>query len=102
VSLQGVEMQDARLSGAVVEHSVFTEPLNDIATVTMSRNGRLVNWLIVVEYLGGATLGGVLGAHLAFSLGAKKKTLTRIFAGIVLVVAVYMLYVTFTALHLIR
>ncbi|MFL5658749.1 MAG: NB-ARC domain-containing protein [Ktedonobacteraceae bacterium] len=46
-SLQGVEMQDARLSGAVVEHSVFTEPLDDIATVTVSRNGQYwaaANW----------------------------------------------------------
>ncbi len=62
----------------------------------------LVNPLIVAEYLGGGILGGILGARLAFSLGAKKKTLTRIFAGIVLVVAVYMLYVTITALHLTR
>jgi uncharacterized membrane protein YfcA len=58
----------------------------------------LVNPLIVAEYLG----GGILGARLTFSLGAKKKTLARIFAGIVLIVAVYMLYVTITALHLIR
>ncbi len=47
VYLQGVEMQDATLSGAVVEHSVFTEPIDDIATVTMSRNGQYwaaANW----------------------------------------------------------
>ena len=62
----------------------------------------LVNPLIVAEYLGGGILGGMGGARLAFSLGAKKKMLARIFAGIVLVVAVYMLYVNITALHLTR
>jgi uncharacterized protein len=58
----------------------------------------LVNWLIVAEYVG----GGILGARLAFSLGAKKQALARIFASIVLIVAVYMLYVNITALHLTR
>jgi len=62
----------------------------------------LVNWLIVAEYLGGGILGGILGARLAFSLGVKKKALARIFASIVLIVAVYMLYVNITALHLTR
>jgi hypothetical protein len=40
VYLQGVEMQDATLSGAVLQDSVFTEPIDAIATVTMSRNGQ--------------------------------------------------------------
>jgi uncharacterized protein len=62
----------------------------------------LVDWLIVAEYLVGGILGGIVGVRLAFSLGAKKKTLNRIFAGIVLVAAVYMLYVNITALHLTR
>jgi len=62
----------------------------------------LVNWLIVAEYLVGGILGGIVGARLALSLGAKKKMLARLFAGIVLVVAAYMLYVNVTALHLIR
>lgn len=62
----------------------------------------LVNWLIVAEYLVGGILGGIVGARLALSLGAKKKMLARLFAGIVLVVATYMLYVNVTALHLTR
>ncbi len=62
----------------------------------------LVNWLIVVEYLAGGIPGGMIGARLALSLGTHKKMLARVFAGIVLVVAVYMLYVNATALHLLR
>ncbi len=62
----------------------------------------LVNWLIVVEYLAGGIPGGMIGARLALSLGTRKKMLARVFAGIVLVVAAYMLYVNFTALHLLR
>ncbi len=62
----------------------------------------LVNWLIVAEYLAGGILGGFVGTRLACRLGGRKKTLTRLFAGIVLVVAVYMLYVNVSALHLIK
>ena len=47
-------------------------------------------------------LGGVIGARLALRLGARKKILARTFAGIVLVVAAYMLYVNVAALHLLR
>ena len=62
----------------------------------------LVNWLIVVEYLAGGIPGGIIGARLALRLGTRKKMLARVFASIVLVVAAYMLYVNFTALHLLR
>jgi uncharacterized protein len=60
----------------------------------------LVNWLIAIEYISGGILGGLLGARLAIRLGAKKKTLTFIFAGVVLAVAVYILYVNASVLHL--
>src|SRR5260370_26704819 len=38
--LQGVEMQDTRLSGAVLQDSVFTEPFDAIKAIAMSRNGQ--------------------------------------------------------------
>lgn len=62
----------------------------------------LVNWLIVAEYLAGGIPGGIIGARLALKLGARKKMLNRVFAGILLVVAAYMLYINATALHLFR
>lgn len=60
----------------------------------------LVNWLIVVEYIGGGIIGGIAGARLATLLGSKKKALSRLFAGVILLVAIYMLAVNITALHL--
>lgn len=59
-----------------------------------------VNWLIAVEYFAGGVLGGWMGAWLAIRLGKQKQALTRIFAAVVLAVAVYMLAMNFSALHL--
>jgi uncharacterized membrane protein YfcA len=56
----------------------------------------------VVEYLAGGIPGGIIGARLALKLGARKKMLNRVFAGMLLVVAAYMLYVNVTALHLLK
>lgn len=52
-----------------------------------------VAWLIALEYFVGGVLGGMLGARLATRLGAKKQTLTRVFAGVIVVVAIYVLAV---------
>jgi hypothetical protein len=38
--LQGVEMQDATLAGAALQDSVFTEPIDAIAVVAMSKSGQ--------------------------------------------------------------
>jgi uncharacterized membrane protein YfcA len=62
----------------------------------------LVNWLIVAEYLVGGILGGIGGARMALALGTRKKLLARLFAGVVLIVAAYMLYVNMAALHVLK
>ncbi len=59
-----------------------------------------VSWLIAIEYFGGGVVGGWLGAKLATRLGSSKKALSRIFAGVVFVVAIYMLYMNASVLHL--
>lgn len=59
-----------------------------------------VNWLIAFEYFVGGVLGGWLGAWLAVRLGQRKQALARIFAAVVLAVAVYMLAMNISALHL--
>lgn len=59
-----------------------------------------VNWLIALEYFGGGIVGGWIGVRLATRLGAHKQALTRIFAGVVLTVALYMLWMNLSALHL--
>lgn len=58
-----------------------------------------VNWIIAAEYLLGGILGGIVGAHFSVSLAKQKNILTRLFAGVLLLVAVYMLYVNAMAIH---
>ncbi|HEX9057945.1 MAG TPA: sulfite exporter TauE/SafE family protein [Ktedonobacterales bacterium] len=58
-----------------------------------------VDWLIAVEYFAGGIAGGWIGARLATRLAARKQALTRIFAGVVLAVAAYMLYMNLSAVH---
>jgi len=67
--------------------------------ITYALSG-LINWVIALEYIAGGVLGGLAGARLATHLGKQKKTLSRIFAGVILVVAIYMLSVNLTAIHL--
>ncbi|HEX8997481.1 MAG TPA: sulfite exporter TauE/SafE family protein [Ktedonobacterales bacterium] len=62
-----------------------------------------VSWLIAIEYLAGGILGGWIGAQVSTRMGAspsRKRLLTRIFAGVVVAVALYMLYMNASALHL--
>jgi uncharacterized membrane protein YfcA len=68
-------------------------------SITYALAGK-VNWLIAMEYFAGGVLGGWLGARLATRVAKQKQTLTRIFSGVILVVAAYMLYVNAMALHL--
>jgi uncharacterized protein len=65
--------------------------------ITYALSG-LVNWVIALEYIAGGVLGGLVGTRLAGRLGAQKKTLTYIFSGVVIVVAMYMLYMNITAI----
>ncbi len=59
-----------------------------------------VNWLIAVEYFAGGIAGGWSGVRLAVRLARHKQLLTRLFAGIIFVVALYMLWMNLAALHL--
>ncbi len=60
----------------------------------------LVNWVIAAEYIVGGIFGGLGGAYFATRLGGQQKTLTRIFAGIVLLVAAYILSMNVSIFHL--
>lgn len=59
----------------------------------------LVNWLIMVEYVAGGVLGGILGAKLATRLSHAKNVLNYIFAGVIFVVALYMIYMNLHTIH---
>ncbi|MEE3502267.1 sulfite exporter TauE/SafE family protein [Acidiphilium acidophilum] len=52
----------------------------------------LVDWGVAVEFILGGVAGGILGTLLAVGLASKRAALNRIFAGLVFVVAIYMLY----------
>lgn len=51
-----------------------------------------IDWLISAEFIGGGVLGGFIGTKLATSLSTSKEALNRIFAALVFVVAIYMLF----------
>ncbi|MGE6740497.1 sulfite exporter TauE/SafE family protein [Allorhizobium pseudoryzae] len=51
-----------------------------------------VDWLLALVFVGGGVLGGLLGGLLAANLSARKGMLNSLFAGLIFVVAAYMLY----------
>lgn len=52
----------------------------------------LVDWRVAIEFIAGGVAGGLFGTKLAMHLAGKRAALNRIFAGLVFVVAIYMLY----------
>jgi uncharacterized membrane protein YfcA len=86
------------LLSAVGSSLVSVGTFGATTAITYALAGK-VNWLIALEYFVGGALGGWLGAWLAVRLGRRKQTLTRIFAAVVLAVAVYMLAMNISALH---
>ncbi|MBO0903388.1 sulfite exporter TauE/SafE family protein [Jiella sonneratiae] len=52
----------------------------------------LVDWPLAIIFVAGGIVGGLLGAFVARFLSAKKGALNTAFAGLIFVVAVYMIY----------
>jgi hypothetical protein len=52
----------------------------------------LVDWQVAAEYIGGGIVGGMIGMRLCNHLAPRKAVLNKVFAGLVFVVATYMLY----------
>jgi uncharacterized membrane protein YfcA len=52
----------------------------------------LIDWTIAAQFIGGGIVGGAFGMLAATRLAGHKSALTRIFAGLVFVVALYILY----------
>jgi uncharacterized membrane protein YfcA len=57
----------------------------------------LVDWRVALLFIGGGLVGGVIGASFATHLSKQRGALQRVFAGVVFVVAAYMLYRTLLA-----
>jgi uncharacterized membrane protein YfcA len=51
----------------------------------------LVNWPLAALFVGGGVLGGLVGARVGRALSRRRGALTRVFAGLIFVVAGYML-----------
>lgn len=52
----------------------------------------LVDWAVAAAFIGGGLVGGLIGARLAKRLSAQRGALTKMFAGLIFVVAAYMLW----------
>ena len=52
----------------------------------------LVDWQVAAEYISGGIAGGLIGMRLCNYLAPRKAALNNVFAGLVFVVAAYMLY----------
>jgi len=63
-----------------------------LTTATSYAFSGLIDWLVAAEYIAGGVVGGYVGLKLACHLAGQKAALNRIFAGLVFVVAAYMLY----------
>ena len=54
----------------------------------------LVDWPLALSFIAGGLAGGIIGAQIAKRLSASRGRLTVLFAGLVFVVAAYMLWKT--------
>lgn len=84
--------------GAVGSSLVAVGAFGTTTAVTYALAGK-VNWLIAVEFFAGGVVGGWVGAWLAIRVSMRKQALSRIFAGVVFVVAIAMLLMNIGALH---
>ena len=67
-------------------------------SVNYARSG-LIDWPLAGVFIAGGIVGGLLGAMVAKRLSAKKGLLNTVFAGIIFVVAAYMLLQSSAALR---
>ncbi|MBN8873262.1 MAG: sulfite exporter TauE/SafE family protein [Rhodospirillales bacterium] len=79
---------------AAVASSLLSVGTFGLTTAVNYALSGLVAWGIAAEYILGGLAGGFLGMRLAGHLSSRKAALTRVFAGIIFVVAAYMLWRT--------
>lgn len=61
-----------------------------LATAANYALGDLVDWRLAAELLAGGVIGGLAGQTLAVRLAARRQALSRLFAGVLVLVATYM------------
>ena len=63
-----------------------------LATALNYARSGLVDWVVAVQFISGGVAGGILGMLLATHLSKGKATLNRIFAALILTVAIYVIF----------
>jgi uncharacterized protein len=63
-----------------------------LATALNYAASGFVDWLVAAEFIGGGLVGGYLGLKAACHLSERKSTLNRMFAALVFVVALYIIW----------
>lgn len=71
-----------------------------VATAITYARSDLIDWELSGFFIGGGVLGGMMGMKAAVHCAQKRDLLVRIFGAGILVVALYMLWRSFTALAL--
>ncbi len=72
--------------------SLFSVTAFGLTTSLNYSSAGLVDWPIATQFIIGGLLGGIIGTMMATKLAEQKSTLTRIFAIILILMAVYMMY----------
>lgn len=82
--------------------SLFSVGTFGLTTAISYSISGLVNWLVVALYIAGGLVGGRFGVKACTVLGKNKRRLQLLFSGVIIVVALYMLYINLNALHIFR
>lgn len=70
--------------------SLFSVSAFGLTTAANYALSGLIDWRIAAEFIAGGVVGGLLGVRLVTRLGARRRLLSTVFAGIVFAVAAYM------------
>ena len=74
-----------------VGSSLFSVGAFGLTTAANYAASGLVDWLLAAEFIAGGIVGGFIGIRFSTRLAARKRTLNLVFAGVIIVVAIYML-----------
>jgi uncharacterized membrane protein YfcA len=75
-----------------VGSSLFSVGTFGAATAASYAWDGLVEWRIALLFIAGGIVGGLIGTRFAGRLAARRGVLQKVFAGLVFVVAIYVLY----------
>ena len=74
-----------------VGSSLFSVGAFGLTTAVNYAASGLVDWPLAAEFIAGGIVGGFLGIRFSTRLAARKRALNLVFAGVIIVVALYML-----------